>query len=98
MKLPLPHRCARCGTVIPRHMLWGLSWSADKWKCPGCGTLLMVDLDRRSNLTFVSTVFICSLLALCFTWSWSVALLVPPGLAAIWALDRPVVAEEPHHS
>lgn len=87
-------RCPRCGDPIPGRRLWGLSWSAATWECAGCGAKLRVDHDRRSNLTFVSTVFVCGLLATCFAWGWSAALLAVPGFVAIWSLDRAVVAPE----
>lgn len=98
MKFPIPRRCARCGDVLPWQRMWGLSWSHEPWACAGCGGMLKVDLDRRSNLTFVSTVFICGLMAMCFTYSWNLAMLAIPGLAGIWMLDRPVLAEESDHS
>ena len=84
--------CPRCGEPVPWRRLWGLSWSADPWKCGACGTMLRVDMDRRSNLSLVSTVFVCGLLAICFTWSWYAALLVVPGFPAIWSQDRAKVA------
>jgi hypothetical protein len=56
--------------------------------------MLRADMERRSNLTFVSTVFVCGLLATCFAWTWYVALLAVPGFVATWSLDRAVVASE----
>jgi hypothetical protein len=85
-------KCPRCGGPIARYRLWGLSWSAAPWPCGGCDAMLGVDMDRRSNLTFVSTVFVCGLLATCFAWTWYAALLAVPGFVAIWSLDRAVVA------
>ena len=94
MKMPIPRRCAQCGAVLPWNKLWGLSWSNGIWPCPGCGKMFKVDMNRRSNLTFISTVFICGLLAMCFAYTWNLAWLALPGLVAIWSADRPVVAEE----
>lgn len=89
-------RCPQCGDPVPWRRLWGLSWSSAPWKCEGCGATLRVDMDRRSNLTFASTVFVCGLLASCFVWTWYAALLAGPGFAAIWSLDRAQVAPGSH--
>jgi len=55
-------------------------------------------MDRRSNLTFLSTVFVCGLLVMCFAFSWYLAVLLVPGFLAIWAQDRPMVAKETDRS
>ena len=94
MSLNIVRRCPRCGEPIPSTRLWGLSWSHDPWKCDGCGTMLRVDMDHRSNLTFVSTVIVCGLLAASFAITWKLAFLAVPGFLAVWSQDRAMVAEE----
>ena len=94
MKLSVSHGCPRCGRPVPWRRLWGLSWSAGSWNCAGCGARLRVDMDRRSNLTFLSTVFLCALLASCHAFTWYLAFMLVPGFAVIWSRDRPAVARE----
>ena len=86
------HKCPKCGGRVSWSKLWGLSWSQDPWECGGCGTLLQVNMERRSSLTFISTAFVCGLMAACFTTTWSLAALLLPGFLVIWYFDTAAVA------
>ena len=86
------HKCPECRKTISCKKQWGLSWSQKPWVCGGCGAPLRVDMDRRSHLTFISTVFVCGLMAACFTTTWSLAALLLPGFLVIWYFDRAAVA------
>ena len=49
-------------------------------------------MDRRSNLTFISTVFVGGLMAACFTTTWSLAAILVPGFLVIWYFAKAAVA------
>jgi len=86
------HKCPECGGTISWKKQWGLSWSQQPWGCESCGVPLRVDMDRRSNLTFISTVFVGGLMAACFTTTWSLAAILVPGFLVIWYFDKAAVA------
>ena len=86
------HKCPQCGETVPWRRLWGLSWAQGPWECGGCGAQLRVNMTRRSNLTFISTAFVCGLMAACFATTWSLAALLVPGFLLIWYFDTAAVA------
>ena len=86
------HKCPKCGDTLSWKKLWGLSWSQEPWNCGECETLLRVDMNRRSSLTFLSTAFVCGLMAACFAITWTLAWLLLPGFLVIWYFDTAAVA------